>query len=586
MLVFFRPTPSHTPNQGTDHAMLQQAHARQNVFFSRARVLLCCLLVLIFCAPRAAAELTVSKLFGDGVVLQRDKPVNVWGWAEPGETVWVEFAGQRVGAPADKQGKWVATLKPMEASFDSRELAITGNDETITLKDVLVGEVWLCGGQSNMAWSVGGSLDSDIEIASANTPAIRYLRLDLVASNVQQLDVPLSKGGWRACTPESVRDCTAVGYYFARRLHRYLKVPVGIIDNSWGGTMAQYWCSRPTLETIPEMRPYLNDFDQSVKAWIEGGEEAGAQKRLQAALKEWEAAKVKAQQEGKRAPGRPRLQADPRTLRQPAGMYNTLVKPMAGLPVRGVLYYQGENNSFGNAWKPFVHTFPKVISEWREVFGDETLPVGLIQIAGWSNRRSMPYDQNHHTNVVREVQHKTWLTTPNTGLIVTYDTNSDGNIHPRKKEPIGERSARWALSEVYGARDDRGNPIEWRGPVYESFKIEGDKLIIQFAKGTYGGLRLDKDDSLGFYLAGEDRVFHHAQARVDNRAGTVTVTSNAVPQPVAARYAISNLPVGSLMNGKEIPAYPFRTDTWPIRPHHSDGSYQADKPNPVVEDEE
>ena len=264
-------------------------------------------------------------------------------------------------------------------------------------------------------------------------------------------------------------------------------------------------------------------------------------------------------------------------------MYNTLLAPMAGLSLRGALYYQGENNSFGESWKPFYATFPGVIKDWRATFDDNELPIGLIQIAGWSNRRTMSYDQNHHTNVVRELQFKTWQATPNTGLIVTYDTNTDGNIHPKNKRPVGERTARWALAQVYGAKDGRGNQLAWRGPVYESYKVEGDKIIVQFDKASASGLRLDKDDARGFYIAGEDKVFHHAQARADGRAGTATVWSSAVAKPVAVRYAISNLPHGTLMNGREIPAYPFRTDTWPITPHQSKGSYQVGNNPPVVE---
>lgn len=540
--------------------------------------------MMLVAGPMASAELSVSKLFGDGMVLQRDKPVKVWGWAEPGEAVTVSFAGQAVDAKADAQGKWVATIEPMEASFDARNVVVAGKSQTLTIKDVLVGEVWLCGGQSNMAWSLGGSLDSGIEIASASTPAIRYLKLGMVASNEIPRDVPLDEGkGWLPCVPESARDCTAVGYYFAKRIQRRLNVPVGIIENAWGGTMAQYWCSRTTLETFPAMKKDLDAFDASVKAWIDGGEEAGAQKRLDAAIAEWEVDRMEALREERRVPGKPKLQIDPRTLRQPAGMYNTLVAPMAGLSLRGVLFYQGENNSFGESWKPFYATYPGVIKDWRAVFNDDEMPFGLIQIAGWSNRRSMSYDQNHHTNVVRELQFKTWQDTPGTGLIVTYDTNSDGNIHPKNKRPVGERSARWALSAVYGAKDSRGNALGWRGPVYESYKVEGDKVVVQFDKATTNGLRLDKDDVRGFYIAGEDKLFHHAEwASIDRSAGTVSVWSAKVPRPAAVRYAISNLPIGSLKNAREIPAYPFRTDTWPITPHQSKGSFHADKNPPVV----
>ena len=173
-------------------------------------------------------------------------------------------------------------------------------------------------------------------------------------------------------------------------------------------------------------------------------------------------------------------------------MMNGVIAPIARFAVRGVLFYQGENNSFTVGWKPFPKTYPAVISDWRKAFGAENLPFGLIQIAGWSNRRSMTYDMNHHTNIVREVQHDTWKATPGTGLIVTFDTNSNGSIHPGRKLPVGERSARWALSEVYGVKAYRSDrPLEWRGPIYESMAVEGDKVAISFEEGTNSGLRLD-----------------------------------------------------------------------------------------------
>ncbi len=254
---------------------------------------------------------------------------------------------------------------------------------------------------------------------------------------------------------------------------------------------------------------------------------------------------------------------------------NGMVRPIARATIRGALFYQGENNSFAEAWKPFPRTFPAVVADWRAAFEDPRLPVGLIQIAGWSTRRTMTYDMNHHTNVVREVQLRTWRRTPGTGLIVTYDTNSNGSIHPGHKRPVGERTARWALAEVYGVLDPRsGQPLEWRGPVYESSKVVDSRILVSFEDGTRRGLRLERDLENGFYVAGEDQVFHHARARVV-QGDQLEVWSDEVPAPVAVRYAWSNLPCGGLMNARELPAYPFRSDRWPLTPHQSTGSYQV-----------
>jgi sialate O-acetylesterase len=205
------------------------------------------------------------------------------------------------------------------------------------------------------------------------------------------------------------------------------------------------------------------------------------------------------------------------------------------------------------------------------------MPFGIIQIAGWSNRRSMEYDMNHHCNIVREVQFDVWRNTPNTGLIVTFDANSDGNIHPANKQPVGERSARWALSQVYQVKAAGSNePLEWHGPVYEAAGFADGKATVTFMKGSDQGLRLDKEVDVGFVVAGEDKVFHPASARISSstdKREQLVVWSDKVPNPVAVRYASSNLPVGGLMNGRELPAFPFRSDNWPITPHQSTGSY-------------
>jgi len=315
-----------------------------------------------------------------------------------------------------------------------------------------------------------------------------------------------------------------------------------------------------------------------MKNWADGGAEAGAKKRYEAAVKEWEK-KVAAGDKKARRPNSKSF-TTPATKRQPGGMYNGMIVPIKQMKIRGVLFYQGENNSFGESWKPFHRTFPAVISSWRKAFNDEKLPFGIIQIAGWSNRRSMTYDMNHHTNVIRELQFITWRRTPGTGLIVTFDTNSTQRIHPPLKLPVGQRSARWALSEVYGVkRWGSKDPLEWRGPIYKDMKIDGGKILITFEPETSKSLRLDKDNDRGFYIAGADRVFHVAKARVGTRdkIQRLEVWCDAVPKPVAVRYAVSNLPIGGLENSRHLPAYPFRTDNWPITPHQSTGSYEVDK---------
>ncbi len=528
------------------------------------------------------ADLRLPSIFGDDMVIQRDRPITVWGWADPGAQVDISFAGREVQKTADIEGRWEAVLAAMPANAQPTTLRVVSGDTTLIVNNILIGDVWLCGGQSNMEWTLRSTRDADVEIPSADFPAIRFIRIPKVARLKPQDDFPVKSpkdpvGNWQTCTTDNVENCTAVGYYFAKRIHRHLRVPIGLIDTSWGGTMAQHWVTKETLRKIPEVDPYFEKFEADVKLWTEGGGAEGAERRYVADVKAWEVARAEARAKGEREPGRPNRNAytDPTEKGQPGGMLNGCITPLARCCVKGVLFYQGENNSFTVGWKPFPKTYPAVISDWRKIFRDQELPFGLVQIAGWSNRRGMEYDMNHHCNIVREIQFNTWKTTANTGLVVSFDTNSSQGIHPIRKLPVGERLARWALAEVYQTPSHASDkPLEWRGPVYESMERVSNKIHIRFEEVTDRGLVLDQDVDVGFYIAGEDRTFHHARARVDKGKRELVVWSEDVPNPVAVRYGWSNLPAGGLMNRRELPAYPFRTDTWPLTPHQSTGSYE------------
>ncbi len=534
-------------------------------------------------------DLSLANTFSDGIVLQREKLINVWGLANPNKSVTLNFGEETKSIKADAKGKWSIKIGPLKASSESRTMTIRSGKSEVKIADIIVGEVWVCGGQSNMAWTLRGSTDADIEISSANFNEIRFLKLPNIASPTKLDDFPIGKptdwiGKWQKAITPQVQNCSAVAYYFAKRLHRQLQVPVGIIENSWGGTMAQHWCNKDTLRKIPEMAEDIKNFDEQYQEWIDDGKEAGAKQRFSKDLANWEKINAEAKAKGEKEPRKPNANEykDPGAGRQPAGMYNGSLLPIANTTVRGILFYQGENNSFGTSWKPFYRTFPALISDWRNVFGDANMPFGIIQIAGWSNRRSMEYDMNHHCNVVREIQLDTWLHTSNTGLITTYDTNSNGSIHPSRKLPVGERSARWALSEVYKVNKFGSNePLEWKGPVFKDAKFESGKAFVTFEEGTDRGLRLDQDVDVGFVLAGKDKKFHHAKARItqskEDKKPQVEIWCDDVKDPVAVRYAFSNLPIGGLMNARELPAYPFRSDDWPMTPHQSTGSYLRNK---------
>ncbi|MFP6900108.1 MAG: sialate O-acetylesterase, partial [Opitutales bacterium] len=325
-------------------------------------------LVPFFLSNSVFAELRLPNLFGNHMVLQAGKEVAVWGWGTPDEKVTVRFAGKEASAKVDAKGGWSVNLPALAKSFEGRELMVESKSGKRTLKDVLVGEVWVCGGQSNMELTLRSTRDADLEMLSVNHPGIRFIRLPKVARYKPQDDFPVEsttrpEGNWRRCVPEQVENCTAVGYYFARRLRRALDTPVGLIDVSWGGTMAQHWVTQETLRPIRAMKPYFEKFENARKEWIEGGREEGAKKRYEADLKEWEKQRVEAKAKGEREPRRPNSKAydNPDHKRQPGGMMNGMIMPIVRANLRGVLFYQGENNSFTVGWKPYPRTCPAVI---------------------------------------------------------------------------------------------------------------------------------------------------------------------------------------------------------------------------------
>ena len=280
----------------------------------------------------AFAELRLPNLFGDHMVLQVGKEVSIWGWATPGEKVTVRFGDSEAKAVGDAKGGWSAELPSMEKSCEGRELVVEGKSGKRVLKDVVVGEVWVCGGQSNMEWTLRSTRDADLEMLSVNHPEIRFIRLPKVARFEPQKDFPVEgstrpEGNWRRCVPEQAENCTGVGYYFARRLRRVLDAPIGLIDVSWGGTMAQHWVTKDTLRPIPAMKPYFEKFEKARREWIEGGREEGAKKRYEADLKAWEKKRAEAKAKGDREPRRPNSKAyeNPDHKGQPGGMMNGMI---------------------------------------------------------------------------------------------------------------------------------------------------------------------------------------------------------------------------------------------------------------------
>jgi sialate O-acetylesterase len=477
-------------------------------------------------ARETRAELKLHTLFTDHMVLQADFACPVWGTVEPGEEVSVSIAGQKKTAKAGADGKWSLKLDPLKAG-GPHDLIVAGRN-TVKVEDVLVGEVWICSGQSNMEMSVGSSNNIAEEKASANYPKIRHFHVPKRQEAAPVADVV---GSWKLCSPETVAGFTAVGYFFGRELHQKLSVPVGLIHTSWGGTPAEVWTSKRVLESSDTLKSIAEGSIKKQEAY---------EKQL-AAYKE---AVEKAKADGKPAPGKA-----PNKPMAASCLYNGMIANLIPYGIKGAIWYQGESNA-GNA-KLYQTLFPAMIKNWREDWGQGELPFGFVQLANYLPRKEQPGDSNWAE--LREAQTMT-LSLPKTGMAVIVDIGDAKDIHPKNKQDVGKRLALWAQSQVYG------KDIVYSSPLYEAMKVEDNKIRLTF-KHTGGGLEAKGDKLSGFAISGEDRTFVWADAKIDGKS--VVVSSDKVAKPVAVRYAWADNPECNLYNKEGLPASPFRTDDWP-----------------------
>ncbi len=491
--------------------------------------------VLFVSAVFSSADVRLPALISDHMLLQREHPVRIYGWADAGESITVRFAGQTVSTAADAAGRWEAWLRPMPAG-GPHELVISGRN-TVTVRDVLVGEVWVASGQSNMAWPVERSRDAEKEIAAANYPRIRLFKVALKTSEEPLEDV---EGSWQPCSPESVRSFSAVAYFFARHLHEKLGIPVGMIQSAWGGTPAQAWTSRATLISEPTLQTYLIEWNRVLVNWPR------AKQRYQEALRQWEQRAAEAKREGREPPPRPGQPMGPGHPHTPAGLFNAMIHPLTPYAIRGAIWYQGESNA--NALARLYRTlFEAMIRDWRQAWGQGDFPFLFVQLASYANASPEGY-----WSVVQEAQLKT-LELRNTGMAVTIDIGEAHDIHPKNKQDVGLRLALAARALVYGEK------IVHSGPIFRQLTREGSRLRVWFDH-VGGGLRA-RGALKEFLVAGADRVFHPAQAAIEG--DTVLVWSDEVKEPVAVRYAWANFPEATLFNAEGLPASPFRSDDWP-----------------------
>lgn len=449
---------------------------------------------------RADAVVKPNALFSSNAVLQRGMPVPVWGVANDGEKVTVEIQGQSASTVA-QNGRWMVRLSPLKVG-GPYVMRILG-DNVIELRNVMVGEVWICSGQSNMVWWVRETTNAKETIASSNDPMLRLLQVPWIASDKPESDINAS---WQACKPETVPDFTGVGYFFGKALRKALNVPVGLVNASVGATMAESWMSRDVLEADPEFKPILS------------------------------------------VPIAPEYQ-----LLRPVGLYNAMIHPLIPYAIRGVIWYQGESNAtsaFG-----YRRVFPALIKSWRDEWSEGQFPFLFVQIAPYEFQKHGPEPQESWWAECRESQLMTSRTVPGTAMAVITDVGDITEIHPKNKKPVGERLALAARALAYGEK------IVYSGPVYRSMKVRGGKAEVCFDH-VHGGLVAKGSPLKGFAIAGPDKKFVWATAKIDGNK--VIVTSPEVKKPVAVRYGWADCPDVNLYNAEDLPASPFRTDDFPM----------------------
>ena len=476
---------------------------------------------------RAAVKL--PALISDHMVLQQGVPVRIWGSADPGETVRVEFQGQTITGKAADSGKWAVWLRPLSAA-GPLEMNING----AVIKDVLVGEVWLGSGQSNMEFALNQAVNHDEEIAHADYPLIHFFAVKRIVADQPADDVV---GTWQVCTPQNAARFSAVEYFFGRALHDHLHVPMGLIESYWGGTPAQSWTSAPALQSDAALKYVADEWDRALANY------PAAKERYDQQVATWEKTATEARAAGKTPPNRPGAPQGPGHPNTPAGLYNGMIAPLTPYIIRGVIWYQGESNaSEAHAWR-YRRLFSDMIQDWRKQWGEGDFPFLFVQLAN--------YKSNVYWPVLRESQTET-LSLRNTGMAVTIDVGESRDIHPKNKQDVGLRLALAARHIAY-----HDSAVEYSGPVYRQITPESGALRVWFSHAD--GMQAKAGATLtGFTIAGADGKFVPAEAKIDG--ATIVVSSPDVASPVAVRYAWADDPVCNLINQAGLPAGPFRSD--------------------------
>ncbi|MFQ5805615.1 MAG: sialate O-acetylesterase [Phycisphaerae bacterium] len=492
----------------------------------------------------------LPHILGSNMVLQRDTPLPIWGWAEAGEVVTVGLGRHEVSATADMHGKWMVRLPAMKPD-GIHQMTVSGNN-TIRLTDILIGEVWICSGQSNMEMGLGVVQNGGQEVAAANHPNIRLYHVPRTTAGQPAPDVNAT---WRLCSPENISagrwgGFSAVAYFFGRELHKELGVPVGLINASWGGTRIEPWTPAEGFPLVPKLRDIAAEIDRANRDY---------RMRLPAsldAIASWIGATRQALADGETQlpppPKWPRHSLD--SSGRPTGLYNGMVHPLVPFAIRGAIWYQGEAN-VGSADGMMYHEKMKaLIGGWRKVWGQGNFPFYYVQLAPFDYQLHRREYSPYWLPEIWEAQTAS-LSIPNTGMVVTTDISNLQDIHPGNKLDVGKRLALWSLAKTYGREG-----IVYSGPLYKSMSVEDGKIRIRFDHVSNGLASRDGKPLNWFEIAGQDKKFAEARAQIDG--DTVVVWSETVTDPVAVRFGWHQEAEPNLMNKEELPASPFRTDPW------------------------
>ena len=521
------------------------------------------------------SQVRPNHIFDNNMVLQRDQPVRIWGAAAPSEKIKIEFGGQVKSSLANKQGQWFIYLDPMIASAQPRKMKVSGKDSSVLFTNVLVGDVWILGGQSNMELDLAALYHGDAEILSANFPNIRLMTIPSSADHLPKKDFERineynswferydKKGYWFPCSPSTVSTFSGLGYIFGRRIHMASQIPIGLIDLSLGGTTVEAWLSPNTLLSMPENSSLL-------KQWNDKEALYDPVENLKTKIKNWEKRTAELKRQGQETAPKPIEPAVRPALDRnfPGSSYTGMVAVIGGLTVKGIVFHQGYNNALGDSRpKLYAANFKALISDWRNLFNNKQLPFGIIEFSAGGEPQTLDNFELRMLDpspYIREGQFNAYRSIPNTGYVCSYDQQVNW-YHPQKKVEAGERMARWALTTQYGFN------LGWEPAIFEGIERLKDKIIVTFSKAVKSS---DDRPMEGFSIAGIDRHFYPAKAeyvKIQNEKGQkvndkkrIVVWNDLAVNPVELRYAWARNPLGNLVNDAEriIPVPLFRTDSW------------------------